>query len=74
MEWVQFGHNSGSTLYITNGTQASVGYLSLKQGAGAKIGTDGRTFYLWYDKESVLYKVPSTIIREEFNPNSLISQ
>ena len=25
-------------------------------------------------KESVLYKVPSTIIREDFNPNSLISQ
>jgi SAM-dependent methyltransferase len=36
---------------ITNGTQASVGYLSLKQGAGAKTGTDGRTFYLWYDKD-----------------------
>ena len=51
-----------------------IGYLSLKQGAGAKTGTDGRTFYLWYDKESVLYKVPSTIIREDFNPNSLISQ
>ena len=46
----------------------------IKQGAGAKTGTDGRTFYLWYDKESVLYKVPSTIIREDFNPNSLISQ
>jgi hypothetical protein len=28
-----------------------IGYLSLKQGAGAKTGTDGRTFYLWYDKD-----------------------
>jgi len=28
-----------------------IGYLSLKQGAGAKTGTDGRTFYLWYGKD-----------------------
>lgn len=35
---------------ITNGTQATVVYLSLKQGAGKKTGKDGRMFYLWDDK------------------------
>ncbi len=36
---------------ITNGTQATVIYLSLKQGAGVKTGTDGRRFYLWDDRD-----------------------
>jgi hypothetical protein len=36
---------------ITNCLQPSVVYVSLKQGAGAKTGADGRTFYLWDDKD-----------------------
>jgi SAM-dependent methyltransferase len=36
---------------ITNGTRATIVYVSLKQGAGVKTGADGRTFYLWYDKD-----------------------
>jgi SAM-dependent methyltransferase len=35
---------------IANQTHASVIYLSLKEGAGAKSAADGRTFYLWDDK------------------------
>ena len=36
---------------ITNATRAKIIYVSLKQGAGLKTGADGRTFYLWYDKD-----------------------
>jgi SAM-dependent methyltransferase len=36
---------------ITNDTQASVVYISLKEGTGVKPGADGRAFYLWDDKD-----------------------
>jgi SAM-dependent methyltransferase len=32
---------------ITNFTQATIVYVSLKQGAGVNAAMDGRTFYLW---------------------------
>ena len=56
---------------ITNCTRASVVYLSLKQGDGVKTDDDGRTFYLWDDKDlrNLFERLALRVIDSSKNPS-----